>query len=71
MEADHVCPECGYERVERVGTGIWECGRCGYKYTGGSYRPQTPGGRSVRRSIRTALSDEETEETTDDEQSEA
>ena len=62
MHEDHVCPECGSRSVSREGTGIWECGRCGYKHTGGAYRPQTPGGRSVRRSIRTALAEEEAEE---------
>ncbi|RDZ96010.1 50S ribosomal protein L37ae, partial [Haloferax sp. Atlit-6N] len=28
----------------------------GEVFTGGSYRPQTPGGKQVRRSIRAALS---------------
>jgi large subunit ribosomal protein L37Ae len=58
----HPCPDCGAERVEREGTGIWSCSRCGHTFTGGTYRPQTPGGRSVRRSIRAALA-EETDET--------
>ncbi|MFB6095077.1 MAG: 50S ribosomal protein L37ae [Halodesulfurarchaeum sp.] len=68
MHEDHACPECGSETVSRAGTGIWECRRCGYKFTGGAYRPQTPGGRTVRRSIRTALSGEgdETTDTNDD-----
>jgi len=61
MHEDHVCPSCGSRAVDRKGTGIWECGRCGHKYTGGAYRPETPGGRTVRRSIRTALSAEEAE----------
>ncbi|PSP57867.1 50S ribosomal protein L37ae [Halobacteriales archaeon QH_7_66_36] len=57
--ADHTCPECGEDRVSRQGTGIWACGYCGYKYTGGSYRPETPAGRTVRRSLRAALGDDE------------
>ncbi len=62
MHDDHACPECGAEKVSRAGTGIWECGKCGYRFAGGTYRPETPGGRTVRRSIRTALAeDEETE----------
>lgn len=61
MHEDHVCPSCGSSGVTRQGTGIWECGKCDYKFTGGSYRPATPGGRAVRRSIRTALSEAEAE----------
>jgi len=61
MHEDHVCPECGSDAVDRKGSGIWECGHCGYRFTGGAYRPETPGGRSVRRSIRTALAESETE----------
>jgi large subunit ribosomal protein L37Ae len=42
--------------VTRVGTGIWKNERTGETFTGGAYRPQTPGGRQVSRSIRAALS---------------
>ncbi|MFB6164169.1 MAG: 50S ribosomal protein L37ae [Haloarculaceae archaeon] len=59
MHDDHECPECGKDRVERQGTGIWECGNCGYAFAGGTYRPQTPGGKTVRRSIRAALAEDE------------
>jgi len=61
MRDDHACPECGEDRVDRKGTGIWECSYCGYKYTGGTYSPQTPGGKTVTRSIRAALADDEDE----------
>jgi len=59
MHADHECPDCGAERVSRTGTGIWECDRCGYRFAGGAYKPETPAGRTVERSIRAALADEE------------
>lgn len=62
MRADHACPECGEPRVDRNGTGIWECGDCGYTFTGGAYTPETPGGKTVRRSIRAALAEEGDEE---------
>jgi large subunit ribosomal protein L37Ae len=59
MHEDHECPSCGTDAVDRKGTGIWQCASCGHKFAGGSYRPETPGGRTVRRSIRAALADEE------------
>ncbi|WP_327053147.1 50S ribosomal protein L37ae [Halomicrococcus gelatinilyticus] len=59
MHEDHVCPDCGSEAVDRQGTGIWQCERCDYKYAGGTYRPETPAGRTVKRSIRAALAEEE------------
>lgn len=55
--ADHVCPDCGDDNVSRVGTGIWECSHCDYKFAGGTYRPDTPAGRTVSRSIRAALAE--------------
>lgn len=47
--------------VTRVGTGIWRDEETGELFTGGTYRPQTPGGTQVRRSIRAALSTESEE----------
>jgi large subunit ribosomal protein L37Ae len=44
--------------VTRIGTGIWKNEETGETFTGGAYRPETPGGRSVKRSIRAALSEE-------------
>jgi large subunit ribosomal protein L37Ae len=59
MRDSHVCPDCGADKVDRQGTGIWECKRCGYTFTGGTYRPETPAGRGVKRSIRAAIAEEE------------
>ena len=59
MNDDHSCPECGKNRVDRQSTVIWECGYCGYTYTGGTYRPETPGGKTVRRSISAALAEDD------------
>ena len=61
MRDEHACPECGEKRVDRQETGVWTCGSCGYTFTGGTYRPQTPAGKTVRRSIRAALSEDEDE----------
>ncbi|MFC6731861.1 MULTISPECIES: 50S ribosomal protein L37ae [unclassified Haladaptatus] len=59
MNKKHACPECGAHKVTRQGTGIWQCARCDYKFAGGTYRPATPGGKSVNRSIRAALSSDD------------
>jgi len=59
MNENHTCPDCGNDTVDRQGTGIWVCGRCDYTFAGGTYRPQTPAGKTVKRSIRAALADEE------------
>jgi large subunit ribosomal protein L37Ae len=47
--------------VTRVGTGMWRNEETGELFTGGAYRPETPGGRTVRRSIRAALSGDDEE----------
>jgi large subunit ribosomal protein L37Ae len=47
--------------VTRLGTGIWRNEETGEVFTGGTYRPQTPGGKQVRRSIRAALAGEDDE----------
>ena len=59
MRADHECPECGEERVTRTDTGIWTCESCGHTFTGGTFRPETPAGQTVDRSIRAAIGDDE------------
>ena len=61
MRESHACPDCGADRVDRTDTGVWAGARCGHTFTGGAYRPETPGGRTVRRSIRAALAGEEVE----------
>jgi len=51
----HRCPHCDVVGVKRKGTGIWECKKCGFKFAGGAYQPQTPvlkiALRTIERSI--------------------
>jgi len=47
------------DSVKRVDTGIWINEETGEKFTGGAYKPQTPAGKTVTRSIRAALAEDE------------
>ncbi len=59
IEADMESATVDDDDVTRVGTGIWKNEETGELFTGGAYRPETPAGRTVRRSIRAALSEDE------------
>lgn len=59
MRDDHTCPECGEDRITRTDTAIWRCESCDYTFAGGTYRPETPAGQTVDRSIRAALDEDE------------
>lgn len=39
----HVCPRCCLPYVKRVSSGIWECKKCGIKFTGLAYYPKAVG----------------------------
>ncbi len=59
MRDDHTCSECGEDRITRTDTAIWSCESCGHTFAGGTYRPETPAGQTVGRSIRAALDEDE------------
>jgi large subunit ribosomal protein L37Ae len=49
MRKDHKCPSCAMPHVTRVSVGLWECEKCGYKFAGGAYQPQTRTGQTSQR----------------------
>jgi large subunit ribosomal protein L37Ae len=61
IEAEMESATVDGDDVTRVGTGIWKNEETGEVFTGGTYRPETPGGKQVRRSIRAALSTDDEE----------
>jgi large subunit ribosomal protein L37Ae len=61
IEEDTENAQVDGDDVSRVGTGVWVNEETGETFTGGAYRPQTPAGETVRRSIRTALGEDESD----------
>ena len=51
MHAEYACAKCGAIRIERIGTGIWQCAKCSHTFAGGSYLPQTPTHLTVLRAV--------------------
>tara|TARA_B100000676_G_C17842769_1_gene713870 strand:+ start:595 stop:879 length:285 start_codon:yes stop_codon:yes gene_type:complete len=46
------CPSCQYQKVTRSVAGIWECSKCGHKFTGGYWEPYTRASEANNRIIR-------------------
>jgi large subunit ribosomal protein L37Ae len=60
MKAKHICPSCDSPKVKRVSIGIWQCNFCGFKFTGGSWAPNTPGGKIAQRTAKRLSGQSET-----------
>lgn len=45
----HKCPRCLSKTVKRDGFGVWDCRKCGYRFTGGAYTPSTKTGQASTR----------------------
>lgn len=58
IEGDTQDASVNGDSVKRVGTGIWINEETGEKFTGGAYRPETPAGKTVTRSIKGAIGEE-------------
>jgi large subunit ribosomal protein L37Ae len=69
LKKAHRCPQCGFERVKRESVGVWNCRKCGYRFTGGAYTPVTKLGVVAKRAAKgapleetaKAVAEEETE----------
>jgi len=57
----YACPFCGFDRIKREAAGLFFCTKCGAKFTGGAYVPETLIGKSIRKMVsqRTFLADVE------------
>ncbi len=52
LKSRYECPSCGSVKVKRVSIGIWQCNFCGFRFTGGSWAPETPGGQIALRTAK-------------------
>lgn len=67
QRANHICPSCGYKKVRRISTGIWQCKRCETKFAGGAYLPKTEPGQNVEKVMKGEISGLELIKTTTEE----
>jgi len=52
LKKPHRCPQCGFVRVRRVSVGVWQCGKCEFKFAGGAYTPVTKLGVVAKRAAK-------------------
>ncbi|MEI7961511.1 MAG: 50S ribosomal protein L37Ae [archaeon] len=51
MKAKVPCPFCGFERIKREAAGLFACTKCGNRFTGGAYEPQTLVGKAINKMV--------------------
>lgn len=47
----HSCPFCGFKKVKRVSRGIFSCKKCGKRFSGGAFLPETLTGSIVKKMV--------------------
>ena len=47
----HECPACGFVKVHRVSTGIFNCKKCNRSFAGGAFYPQTMTGSIIAKIV--------------------
>jgi large subunit ribosomal protein L37Ae len=52
----YTCPVCHYQKVSRISTGIWSCGKCDHTFAGGAWEPFTRASDANQRITRRATS---------------
>ena len=55
MRVPHECPRCHVRAVRRLSVGVWNCRKCGVKFSGGAYLPTTKLGDVSLRAAREGL----------------
>ena len=58
MRQGYKCPRCGIIAIRRTDTGIWNCKKCDYTFSGGTYVPKTSVGLVAARSVKKAMEPE-------------
>jgi len=56
LRRPHKCPSCSTEAVKRVSVGVWNCKKCGVKFSGGAYTPITKLGVIAKRQVKSLSS---------------
>lgn len=51
MKEQFNCPFCGFSRIKREAAGLFLCKKCGAKFTGGAYTPETLVGKTIRKVV--------------------
>jgi large subunit ribosomal protein L37Ae len=46
-----LCPFCGFNKIKRIAAGLFVCTKCGAKFTGGAYEPETLIGKTIRKMV--------------------